>query len=281
MQHLTAAKSNVTDSQCSFCWDDMIYIAAATPYILISLPFNGWILWQMVSSPLFWTDRMKVHEFHLVLAELLVGLLELVSNSMVLFRNFNISFHYSISQMIIVALAVSMFTSRSEFQSLICIDRYLAVVHPVLYLRFKATWYRMGFSCVVWIKNIGFTVIQMHLCEKHFVAITLHILSFGWHFIINSFCCLTVLRALKLSSPGEGEKVESNIIKKRAFNIVLLFQVTTFLSNLPMIFMLLLHSKMDDRLVCVWHPVAYCMMMWSGAIYSIVYLRKAREISRK
>ncbi|KAK1901342.1 Tubulin polymerization-promoting protein family member 3 [Dissostichus eleginoides] len=35
------------------------------PYILISLPANGRALWLMVSSPVFWTDRMEVSEFHL------------------------------------------------------------------------------------------------------------------------------------------------------------------------------------------------------------------------
>lgn len=270
MQRLTATKSNVTDSQCGFCWDYIIFNATATPYILVSLPVNGWILWQMVSSPLFWTDRMKVHEFHLVIAELLVGLLEVVSNMMFLFGNSN-------NELIIVILADIMFISRNEFQSLICIDRYLAVVHPVLYLRFKAMRYRMSFSGVVWIKNIGLTVIQLYSCGKHFVTITLHVLSFGWNFIINSFCCLRVLRALKHSSPGEGEKEESNTIKKRAFKIVLLFQVTTFLSNIPLISVFLFHSKMDDNMLCVWQPLGYCMMMWFGAVYPIVYLRKARK----
>ncbi|XP_037619977.1 erythroblast NAD(P)(+)--arginine ADP-ribosyltransferase-like [Sebastes umbrosus] len=51
---------------------------------------------------------------------------------------------------------------------------------------------------------------------------------------------LNFLRALKQPSPGEGERERSNLIKKRAFNLVLIFQVTTFVGFVPSVTMFFL-----------------------------------------
>lgn len=81
-----------------------------------------------------------------------------------------------------------------------------------------------------------------------------------------SFCCLSVLRALKHPSPGEGEKEEPS-------PIVLVFQVTTFFSYLPLISVFLLLSKLDDNML------GYSMTMWFRDLYPIMYLRKVRKTS--
>eukprot|EP00064_Thunnus_orientalis_P015415 superscaffoldBa00002854_g15467 len=86
----------------------------------------------------------------------------------------------------------------------------------------------------------------------------------GWMLLVDSFKISVILTLpeenqvipmsmaedavddmLKQPSPGEGEKEGSNMIKKRAFNIVLIFQVTAFIGYVPLITTDLLNGKID------------------------------------
>ncbi|KAG8014442.1 hypothetical protein GBF38_002801 [Nibea albiflora] len=241
------------------------------PYTLISLPPNCWVMWLMISSPVFWTDRMEAFEFHLVITELLIGFLELPTLSM--------SFHSDAEMIesILIKFINVIFTTRILFQSSICIERYLAVVHPVLYLRYKPLRYRMTFSCVIWLDTIVTAIYQMLLCDSDPRLVALQIITFATVLIINAFCCISVLRALKQPSPGEGERGVSNEVKKRAFSIVLSILVTTFFMYVPLVTMLLLVGKIDLDVLCLAQPLAFCLMIWLGAIYPLLYLHRARK----
>lgn len=265
MQNLTAIES----SQCIFCESSLVFVAAFVPYILISVPINGWVLWLMISSPFFWTDRMEVFQFQLVLAEILIAFLEMPMIAFFFLNTNRVS--------IVIKFAESVIIARNEFQSFVCVERYLAVVRPVQYLRYKPLRYRMSFCCLVWLQIIVIVGVQMHLCSESEISVSLHMMSFVYNFATNTFCCLSVLRALKQPSPGQREKERSSLIKKRAFNIVLIFQVTTFLGYIPLITVLVLKSSIDRNMLCILQPLTYCMMVWFGAIHPILYLRRARK----
>lgn len=266
MQNLTATES----SQRFLCENSYLFSATLLPYNLISVPINGWVLWLMVSSPFFWTDRMEVSEFHLVLTDIIASFLAIPLNIAVFFFSANILLEMN-------KLANSVIIARNEIQSFVCIERYLAVIHPVQYLRYKPLRYRMSFCCAVWLQIIAVAGVQLYFFSESPVTVTLNIMSFVYNLTVNTFCCLSVLRALKRPSPGEREKERDNLIKKRAFNIVLIFQVTTFLSYIPLIAVLILNERIDPGLICIWQPLTYSIMIWFGAVHPTLYLRRARK----
>lgn len=237
-------------------------------YILICGPANVWVLWLMISSPQFGTDRMNIFEFHLTITELLFALVEILV----------LAFMYNedILIQVMVTLAEVNIMIRNEFQSLICVEQYVAVVHPVLYLRYRPLRYRMGLCCVVWVELILLLVVQMFVCSIS-AKVPLYFGYFLCCFSFNTFCCLSVLWALKRPSPGEREKEASNGTKRRAFYIVLIFQLVTFLGYVPMITVLSLIGRLGFDILCVYTPVAYCVMLWFGVIYPILYLRRERK----
>jgi len=49
------------------------------------------------------------------------------------------------------------------FQSLMCVERYLAVVHPVTFLKFKPLRYRVICCTAVWIITLGSCIFFMFL----------------------------------------------------------------------------------------------------------------------
>lgn len=265
MQNLTAGEENLTD--CVFCLESPIYIPAILPYTLIFLPANGWVLWLMISSPVFWTDRMDVSEFHLVLTELLFGFMEIL-----------IVITSSDVKLALTKLISVIFSVKIQFQSNVCVERYFAVVHPVLYLRYKPLRYRMSFCCIVWLETIPLGLVEMLMCSVSPVPVGINVTLFVSVFIVSSFCCLSILRALKQPSPGEGEREGSNLIKKRAFNIVLIFVVILFFGYLPLITMVPLAGKIEKEILCIAQPLAYCVTIWFGAFHPIHYILRTKKL---
>lgn len=268
MNNLTSTESNQSALLCFFCEGSLIFLPVIMYYILICGPANVWVLWLMISSPLFGTDRMTIFEFHLTITELLLASVEILV----------LAFMYGEDNMIrvMVTLAEVITVIRNQFQSFICMEQYVAVVHPVLYLRYRPLRYRTGLCCVVWVDLILLVVVQMFLCSIS-AKVVLYISSFLYNFSFNTFCCVSVLRALKRPSPGEKEREASNVTKRRAFNIVLIFQLVTFLGYMPMVTVLSLVRHISYDMLCVYKPIAYCVMLWFGVIHPILYLRRERK----
>ncbi len=94
-------------------------------------------------------------------------------------------------------------TGRPLFQCLMCVERYLAVVHPVTFLKYKPLRYRVICSVIVWVANLvsgGIISIPSTSSSVYFGVLFVQFFLF---FCIQLFCLVTVLRALKQSGPGE------------------------------------------------------------------------------
>ncbi len=124
--------------------------------------------------------------------------------------------------MFLIGLAMS---GRPLFPCLICVECYLAVVHPVTFLKYKPLRCREICCTAAWIFSVGFCLFSM------FILVLLSEMSYTWFYIllfllflsIQLFCLVAVLRALKQSGPGERE--EENSIKRRVFHLILITTV--------------------------------------------------------
>ncbi len=108
-------------------------------------------------------------------------------------------------------------TGSPLFQCLICVERYLAVVHPVTFLKYKPLRYRVICCTVVWIITLGSSIICMLTFLKFifYMCMWFLLLQFLLFLSIKLFCCLAVLRTLKQSGPGERgrQREEENHVK--------------------------------------------------------------------
>ncbi len=127
-------------------------------------------------------------------------------------------------------------TGRPLFQCLICVERYLAVVHPVIFLKYKPLRYRVICCTVVWIITLGSCMCCIFTIISHYIV---YLWFFSTQFLlflsIQLFCLVAVLRALKQSGPGErvrGGKEENNM-KRRAFHLILITTVTMIIMYAP------------------------------------------------
>ncbi|XP_051537038.1 hydroxycarboxylic acid receptor 2-like [Myxocyprinus asiaticus] len=173
------------------------------------------------------------------------------------------------------------FTGRPLFQCLICVERYLAVVHPVTFLKFKPLRYRVICSTAAWIITLGACLFCM------FCLVSLNMYAQTWFYcmqflsilFIQLFCLLAVLRALKQSGPGERgrERGEENHMKRRAFYIILITTVNMVILYLPFIISGLFVILTKQYIEALWLTglISYVL---AGFVQPVLYLHCAGKL---
>ncbi|KAA0719814.1 hypothetical protein E1301_Tti011759 [Triplophysa tibetana] len=194
--------------------------------VLFGLPTHFYILWLIV------TRKTITSEFFALNISVCEIMFCLRSGTVV------IATEFPTLRDMIMFLSGFAITGRF-FQCLICIERYLAVVHPVTYLKYKALRYRVACCTIIWIMILIFCIVYMQLVSLCFFRLYkfLYVSQCLVFLSISLFCCLAVLRALKQSGPGEREgereREEENHMKRRAFNIILITTVTLLITYVP------------------------------------------------
>lgn len=102
-------------------------------------------------------------------------------------------------------------TERSLFQGLMCVEHYLAVVHPVTFLKNK--WFC---SAVSWFTALSSCFLVCLLYWNIVMFMCYFLLQFLLFLSVNLFCSVSVLWALKKPGPGERgkERKEDNHMKR-------------------------------------------------------------------
>lgn len=149
------------------------------------------------------------------------------------------------------------------FHNLTCVDRYLAVVHPVIYLRLKQ-------SGGVRIRNISIGCIWL-ICFAALGSVNrqfrdiLNIVFKLLSFIIVSFCSLSVLRVLIHPGPGDvsGNRGRVDQSKKRAFQTIMMIMATLMLRILSRV----VYSSLKVQKLLSYNDD--CVLEWSLAWFSV------------
>ncbi|XP_056114207.1 chemokine XC receptor 1-like [Rhinichthys klamathensis goyatoka] len=171
-------------------------------------------------------------------------------------------------------------TGRPLFQCLMCVERYLAVVHPVTFLKYKPLRYRVICCTAVWIITLGsclFCIFSASVNREAYVWFFSTV--FLLYFSIQLFCLVAVLRALKQSGPGERgrEREEKKNMKKRAFFLILLTTVNMIIQNVPFtitgLYIILTKQEINDY----WFPAFVCYVL-TGFLQPFLYLQRTGKL---
>ncbi len=220
------------DTRPEIGFEPMVTVYIIT--VLLGVPTNSYVIWLIVTGT---GNGLAAELFSLNLA-----VCEILLCLNYLFTVFTNSF------IILILLIFSgqglASTGRPLFQCLICVERYLAVVHPVTFLKFKPLRYRV--ICTVFVCTSIFAscwVLILLMCFSLIGLVFVFIVAqLILYLSIQMFCCLAVLRALKQSGPGERVRgrEEENHMKRRAFNVILIITGTMIIIYAPNIISVLL-----------------------------------------
>ncbi len=171
-------------------------------------------------------------------------------------------------------------TGRPLFLCLICVERYLAVVHPVIFLKYKPLRYKLFCTAVAWFIVLGSCLFSMFTGNAHVHVYRGGILlQFLLFFSVNLFCCLAVLITLKKHGPGERvrKREEENHMKRRAFYLILIITVTMVFMYAPVIlstFFYLLSSQ-DISMLLTFSSLCFIL---AGFVQPVLYFHRAGKL---
>ncbi|XP_062268565.1 proteinase-activated receptor 3 [Platichthys flesus] len=154
----------------------------------------------------------------------------------------------------------------------ICLDRYMAVVHPITFTELKDRQHRAVLAMLVWLFILGYAAAKcvgnIPNFEKVFTAMILAAFTF------MVFCNIAILWVLRQSGPGRDEM---HPVKKRAFKMVLIIQAIIVFNYFPPVALFPFQDYFSaDVFRCYIHYVAFGLMDFSSTIQPMLYLSKEK-----
>nr|XP_055035560.1 C-C chemokine receptor type 8-like [Misgurnus anguillicaudatus] len=252
---------------------DLIQVCMYSINILFGSLIHSYVIWLIVTG----TENKIASEFfnlNLSVCEIGICLNSLFNILSIWFLSFDLVGRFTIGLCI---------TGRPLFQCLICVERYLAVVHPVTFLKYKPLRYRLMCCTATWIICLGSCLSVMFIFAlrlNFFIYLLFFTLQFLVFLSIQMFCCVAVLRALKQSGPGERgrEREEENHVKRKAFHLILISTVNTVIIYLPYCVSGFINIFSKLHIPALWYFGFVCYVV-AGFVHPTLFLRRAGKLS--
>ncbi|XP_048021453.1 lysophosphatidic acid receptor 5-like [Megalobrama amblycephala] len=251
---------------------DSLEICVYSINLFFSLPANSYIIWLIIIGTLSVGVASEFFILNLCVCELGICLNGLV---------FRLSRWISSLEITDGFLMGFTFTGRPLFQCLICVERYLAVVHPVTFLKYKPLRYRVICCTAIWIIILGSCLVCMYNLASDKICAHVWFLTMQLTLVISIqlFCLVAVLRALKQSGPGERRRAreEENHMKRRAFHLILVTTVNMIILYFPLTITGISVILTADNSPTVWFTSLTCFIL-AGFVQPVIYLHRTESL---
>ncbi|ROL52087.1 Proteinase-activated receptor 3 [Anabarilius grahami] len=253
---------------CSNLSSNFIAIALSINLVL-GLPPNCYILW-LTMKEMIQGQSTKTFVFSTALVEIFFC----ASYVFVIPQHFYKCIKCELG---VLFLGLVLLIGRPLFQSCICVERYIGVLHPVTFLKFKPMKYRIVISITGWILTICLCI----LVSVNVIGLyNLLLPGFLFFFSIKLFTCLMVLKALLRPGPGDDIKKRNGVNrdKLKAFWIIVMVLVSSVLTYGPSTISLVLYYFIDwERFLWSW-SISMCLGLMSGFVQPILYLKRVGKL---
>lgn len=171
------------------------------------------------------------------------------------------------------------YTARPLSQCCICVECYVGVVHPVLFLRFRALRYRVACCCFAWLIALVSCIYSMFTYSNPLYLYGSFIQNVLF-FSVMLFCCLSVLRALKRPGPGgkATEKKKSSAVKRRAFKIILLTMIVMAINFFLYVAVIPLQCCLNPLEFTSAITISTSLALTTGFVQPLLYLHRTRKL---
>jgi len=235
--------------------------------LIVVLPENSYVIWLIVTgagngvASEFFSLNLSICEIFLCLQ----SLLSLLSNT------------FPSLSLVVMFLTGIPITGRPLFQCLICVERYLAVIYPVTFLKFKPLRYRVICSIAVWLMVVFNCVLFTIYTFNMYVFMCYCLCQALLPLSVKLFCCVAVLRALKQSGPGETRRQEENLMKRRAFNTIAMITMAILLIYAAFLVAALIYVLTLQFIPVLWSIGQFSFLL-GGLVQPLLYLHRIGKL---
>ncbi|XP_054866359.1 G-protein coupled receptor 4 [Amphiprion ocellaris] len=159
---------------------------------------------------------------------------------------------------------------------LVCIslDRYIAVVHPVLFAGIRDNKFRIGVSVVVWGLILAYGLTKCTLGAMSVNEVFSGVILFA--FAVMVFCNISVIWVLRRSVVG---KEEMHPVKKKAFKMVLIILAIIVANYLPPVALMPFASYYSFLVFrCQISISVFSIMDLSCSVEPLLYITKMERV---
>ncbi|ROL41827.1 G-protein coupled receptor 4 [Anabarilius grahami] len=198
----------------------VFYFGVKVLNLVAGVPLNALVMWQILKKKSEGSTS-NIFIFNLSVLDAYFGLMtpvDLVNR--LYFSNDHI--WYS------VRFAYGLKDVTPLFLTCICLDRYVAVVHPIVFTGIRDNGIRIGISIVVWGLILAYSLTKCFLGVLSVNEVFSGVILAA--FFIMVFCNLSIIWVLRKSVAG---KEVMNPIKKRAFKMVTIVLAIIVVNYLP------------------------------------------------
>lgn len=197
--------------------------------VLLGIPANLWCIW------FYNCKEQKGKQSHVFLLNHIITELIFCLECAAEILNMYILKNDTFSTVIGVFISFS-WSERPLMQTCMCIEQYFAVIHPIIFLRYKGIKYRIAVIVAVWFISLGYTWYRFTIINFiDPVIISMFIITLA----VTSFCCISVLCALKHPGPGEAHtrnqtgRDAGNQQKRNAFKTIISALILILFTYVP------------------------------------------------
>ncbi|KAM4595107.1 C-X-C chemokine receptor type 1-like [Fundulus diaphanus] len=240
----------------------VFYFVVKVFNLVVGTPGNIYVIWQIISkkkntstSDIFILNLAVLDAYFCLMTPIeLVNRIEFGDEKVWIFQRFA----YGVKDL------------APLFLVCICVDRYMAVVHPVLFSSYQETATRICICAVVWMFTIPYGVIKGIWGIMSVSGIFGGVILFA--FAVMVFCNISVIWVLRHSVAGR-EKMHP--VKKRAFKMVLKnLGIIVFNYLPPVAFMPFVSYYTYFEYRCQISISVFSIMDLSCSIEPLLYFRK-------
>ncbi|KAG8009680.1 hypothetical protein GBF38_019035, partial [Nibea albiflora] len=222
---------NLSEDNYTFTLDSLYFYHGATGLFtcnfFMGLPINSYVVW-LIASGSGGSAASELFALNLSVSEILFCI-----SSLYMMLYFLLKMPMVAGIELLQCVLQLMFISRLIFQSSICLERYLAVVHPTVFLRFKPLRYKLACCMVDWLLMLLYCVIPtLTLSVVHVLYLLVSMSLF--FLVLTLYCGVHVLCVLKQPGPGDGSRGHEsrNGLKRKAFTIIVITLVFSSISHI-------------------------------------------------
>lgn len=229
--------------------------------VLIGLPIHTCVIWLIFTGN---GAASEVFALNLATSEVVFCLGSIVY----LFR------HQSLLECMYF-FTVFLFIARPLFQSYICVERYLAVIEPVLFLKLKPLRYRLVVSALGWL--IALTCCFVAAFQNLVTVLLLMSIVNIVLLLLMLFCSLTILKALTEPGPGEGRREvgRANQANMKAFKIILVLLLSLLFNDIIGITgIVTFFTEVGIEVKIYYYNTIFFIMIFTGFIQPLLYTKR-------